>query len=214
MKSFVITIHRTPERLKEFQRCWNAPFDCEVYYGLDHGDVVLPVGWTHEPGYCALNLGTADLLCRMIHAREPFAVFQDDALFWPGWHEYATHAVEEIEEASGHDWLFINLGAQASDPRYKNPVLVSPHLARMHYGWRTHAVVYNPSRIPDVLYQLFSRRIPDDQIWCDLMIAGWASFFMTRLFLVGVRPTTSVCTGRPDSFAEDALGRPAHPCLA
>jgi hypothetical protein len=217
MRSYVITLKRTPLRLAQFQAAWNAPFPCEVHYGIDCEKMELPWGgggWKlSEPGYCALNLTMVGLFSEALRQQwtEPFAVFQDDAFFAQGWHEYTALALREVPR----DWLIVNLGAEVGEDGQALPSIFSEHLARMHRGWRAHALVYNPLRCAELIYEITASRRPDDIIWCDLMIAGWSSFLMTRKRLVGVRKGASVCRDKPDGFGDvDNIGQDAHPCLA
>jgi hypothetical protein len=210
VKSYVITLGRTPDRHAAFSAAWNAPFPCERVDGVDGARVVIPGVWRHESGNYGLWLTYLLLIGEAVRRgeREPVAVFEDDAVFADGWWEYTAEAVAEAPPG----WWTICLGPHTGDPRYPPPDPVTPRLARLSHAWRTHAVVYNPTALDHLLGWVVSLPWPIDQIWCEAMRRGVPHFYCTRTFLVGTRAGASVITGKEWGVFEGpfGLGGPVH----
>lgn len=191
MKCFVLNLNRSPERYAAFQADWKAPFPCERFEAIDGQKLRLPQNWQHGPGGYGLNATYILLFSLVMRAgdSEPFAVFEDDALLVDRWWEDVPHSAPP-------NWYSINLGPDGGDARYRNPVAVADKLARLHHAWRTHAVVYNPERLPDLIALLGMFPFTVDQIWCKLMVEhDCRDFYCTRKMLAGARPGKSLVNG-------------------
>jgi GR25 family glycosyltransferase involved in LPS biosynthesis len=213
MKCFVINLPRSIERLSQFVEGWNAPFDYQIFDAIDGNKLNLPSRWKHEPGHYGLNLTYITIFSEMLRQgqSEPFAVFEDDALFYPEWYIELERAMRELPE----EWYYINLGPDlAEDSEYGKlkfkPKLISPELVSLRIGWRTHAIVYNPIALTYLLDMLFQHPWPVDQVWCHYILRGTEYFLATRKFLVGTRGGISVTTDKvwPDCFVGQGLGKP------
>lgn len=189
MRSFVINLARSTERYQHFRAGWNAPFPCERVEAVDAEKITLFSPWKHNRGGCALNITYIWIFAEMLRCGEvePFAIFEDDALFSPAW----WLEVEATLQDTPPGWWQINLG-----PEIGQSAIYNDRLVRLKSAWRTHAVVYNPATLADQIAMLGRHPIPVDQVWCHMMLdIGSPHFYATRKFLVGSRANKSICTG-------------------
>jgi len=205
VKSLVINLETAAERYAAFVAGWNAPFSCERVAAVDGERIQIFSPWTHNRGGCGLNLTYIWIFAEMLRRgqQEPFAVFEDDAMFAEGWWEYAAQAVSEAPPSWGQVNLGAHVGAAAS---------YSEKLCLLKCAWRTHGVIYNPAKIADMIAMLGKHPIPVDQVWCHLMQdMGVDWFYATRKFLVGARAGRSQCTGTecPEFHGANGLGNEA-----
>lgn len=218
MRCFVINLERSTDRLAAFFAGWAAPFPCERFAAADADLFTMRSDWKHSPGGCGLNLTYVAMFAELLRSgvRDPVAVFEDDADLAPGWWETTAVAIEELPVG----WWQINLGPHtgyelahhAADQRFTPPAIVGNHLARMSHAWRTHAAIYNPAAMWDMIALLGRHPWPVDQIWCDQMLGGSTRFYCTRLLLAGTRAGRSTCDDRTWGAwsGQFGLGKPVH----
>jgi hypothetical protein len=216
MRSFVITIPRLKDRLDAFMADPFRPADVEVFQGIDAANLGhFPARWNHPKGGFALNLTYIALFMQMIREcqKEPFMVFEDDALCSKNFMPQAITALAEAPMDKAVEWWSINLGPHVGEPGdYKNPTVVSKNLVRLHHAWRTQGVIYNPLFLAPLIDLIGEVGGPCDQIYCNRMMKGWQCFYATKRLLVGARANVSSNNGQvwEDFTGPFGFGGPIH----
>jgi hypothetical protein len=133
MRAIVITLERRPERLARFDlSALPNEWTREVLAGMDGANA--PVGWPAGPGGWGCRMSHLMALERALSTRtDQLAVFEDDALFRPGFAELVTNLLAEAPD----DWEMLMLGGQ----HIAIPEPVKPGIVRCVITHRTHAYI-------------------------------------------------------------------------
>lgn len=135
MHSFVLSLARRPERLLAFRQRWPPgippPEACPAVDGRATGT---PAGYRETPGaWGCLRTHLRLLEDQLTAGWEAMAVFEDDCVFAPNFHEALTAFLAAVPD----DWEQLYLGGQhLQPPEQAGPVL------RCRNCNRTHAMVW------------------------------------------------------------------------
>jgi hypothetical protein len=144
-RCFVISLERTPERLKAF---WDRfptdwPYACpEVFTAIDGREAVKPPGWrVGNPSVLGCYLSWLSLVELAIAERwdVPFLAMEDDCQFSS---TYAAGMATVLANAPG-DWDILYFGGQ-HDGRRGKPKTMAPGVVRVLGAWRTHCLAVHP----------------------------------------------------------------------
>jgi GR25 family glycosyltransferase involved in LPS biosynthesis len=135
MKSFVINLKESTERLAQFRE-QEFPFDVELLDAITPTKLGIEDTPEHRDWSCSLShIGVLKLITEF-----PTIIFEDDVIMLQPW-SFVQECMEQLPE----NWDCLYLGPNLQKPLEQ----YSENLYRLHSGHASHATIYNSREIVD-----------------------------------------------------------------